>query len=162
MTLFGYQATVVAVAAVTAVVVAAAGAIATDLGQWYDALKQPRWKPPDWLFGPAWTIIFALTAYAAIDAYTAAMDQRARNVVVAVFVINAVLNILWSWIFFRLQRPDWALFEVVLLWLSIVTIMVAVSPHSTKAVWLLIPYLIWVGFAGALNYAIVRMNGPFT
>jgi tryptophan-rich sensory protein len=72
-----------------------------------------------------------------------------------------VLNVLWSWLFFRARRPDWALAEVGLLWLSIVLLIVLAARASTSAAWLLAPYLLWVAFAAALNLAVVRLNAPF-
>jgi tryptophan-rich sensory protein len=142
-------------------VVAAAGGSATDIGPWYRALKKPAFQPPDWLFGPTWTLIFALTAIAAADAWTAAPAGIARRRIVFAFSLNGVLNVLWSVLFFALRRPDWALVEVVALWLSIVAMLVAVRPWSIRATVLLLPYLAWVTFAAILNLEIVRLNRPF-
>ena len=77
------------------------------------------------------------------------------------FALNAGLNILWNVLFFKLRRPDWALIEVALLWLSIVTLIVAFYPRSPLAAAFLTPYLIWVSIASVLNRAMVRLNGPF-
>jgi benzodiazapine receptor len=79
---------------------------------------------------------------------------------VAMFGVNIVLHMLWSPLFFGLRRPDWALVELPFLWLSIVALMLDVSQFSTLAIWLLLPYLLWVTFAGYLNLIIVRMNRP--
>jgi translocator protein len=149
------------VAALAAAAVAALGASATDLGPWYRSLRKPWWQPPDWLFGPAWTLIFALTALAGALAWIAAPGRMDRTRLLVVFALNALLNILWTGLFFHLQRPDWALAEVVLLWLSVLLLVVATRRHSRSASWLLAPYLAWVGFAAALNLAIVRLNHPF-
>jgi translocator protein len=142
--------------------VAAAGAWMTDLGPWYQGLRKPAWQPPDWLFGPAWTLIFALTALAAVLAWNAGLDRSTRAKLVALFVANGFLNVLWSILFFRLRRPDWALFEVVLLWLSIAALIAALRPFSRSGSWCLVPYLVWVTFAAVLNFALVRLNAPFT
>lgn len=157
----GTRWTPVAAAAAAAFAVAVLGALVTELGPWYYSLRQPAWKPPDWLFGPAWTLIFACAALAGIAAWRDAPDRRLRAQLVALFAINACLNILWSVLFFRMQRPDWALAEVVLLWLSIAALIVVVTPHSRSAGWLLVPYLAWVTFAALLNLAVVRLNYPF-
>ena len=77
------------------------------------------------------------------------------------FALNAILNISWSFLFFSLQRPDWALVEVAFLWASIVALMLVVSRWSSLAAVLLIPYLAWVTTASVLNYEIVQLNGPF-
>mgnify|MGYP001812918682 CR=1 FL=1 len=144
-----------------ALVVAGLGGAATDVGPWYQALVKPAWQPPDWLFARAWTLIYALTALAAVSAWVAAPKGRPRTRIVFVFALNAFLNVLWSQLFFGLRRPDWALLEVVLLWASVLLLMVVVRRHSARAVWLLVPYLLWVSFAAFLNYTVVRLNAPF-
>jgi tryptophan-rich sensory protein len=151
----------VVVAALAAIVVAGLGASATDLGPWYYALRKPSWQPPDWLFGPAWTLIYGLIALAGVLAWNAARDRRRRLDIVGVFAVNALLNVGWSELFFNFHRPDWALIEVVVFWLSIVLLIVVASSISHTAGWLLAPYLAWVTFAGVLNLAVVRLNAPF-
>lgn len=149
------------VAVAAAVLVAALGAVATDIGPWYYALAKPPWKPPDWLFGPAWTLIFTLTAAAAVLAWTRARSARERRKLIALFAVNGVLNVSWSVFFFGLRRPDLALFEVGFLWVSILLLVVALWRIVRLAGLLLLPYLAWVGFAATVNFAIVRMNPPF-
>lgn len=151
----------VIVAALAAVAVAGLGASATDIGPWYLALRKPSWQPPDWLFGPVWTLIYALTALAGIKAWRAAPDRRTRERVLLLFAANALLNVLWSELFFHFRRPDWALMEAAAFWASIVVLIAAVWPLSRTAGWLLAPYLAWVTFATALNLAVVRLNAPF-
>lgn len=148
----------VAIAAAAALGVAWAGGMATELGPWYQQLHKPDWQPPGWLFAPAWTLIFGLTALAAAQAWRQARSTVERRRVVALFSANAVLNILWSVLFFHLHRPDWALAEVALLWLSILApILLLARP----ARWLLVPYLAWVSFAAWLNWTVVSLNAPF-
>jgi translocator protein len=137
------------------------GMLTTDLGPWYAGLHKPSWEPPDLLFGPVWTLIFGLTALSFILYWRQASDRNDRLEVVAAFVLNGFLNVLWSLLFFRFERPDWALYEVVLLWLSIVVMVVLVRRCSFAAAALLIPYLAWVAFASVLNFKIVQLNGPF-
>jgi tryptophan-rich sensory protein len=151
----------VIVAAGAALLVAAVGATMTDLGPWYQNLVRPSWQPPDWAFGPAWTVIFSLMALSAVTGWRDAPDQATREWLVGLFAVNGVLNIVWSGIFFRLRRPDWALIEVVFLWLSILALILFLRRFSGRGALLLVPYLLWVGFAGLLNLAIVRLNGPF-
>jgi tryptophan-rich sensory protein len=151
----------VAVAALAAVVVAGLGASATDLGPWYYGLQKPSWQPPDWLFGPAWTLIYALIAMAGVKAWNAARNRRQALGIVGLFALNALLNVGWSELFFHFQRPDWALFEAVAFWLSIVVLIVTAASVSHVAGWLLVPYLAWVTFASVLNLAVVRLNAPF-
>lgn len=133
----------------------------TDLGPWYAGLRQPSWKPPDWLFGPVWTLIFALTALAGVLSWRSANGRAEREWLLVAFALNGFLNVFWSLLFFRLRRPDWALVEVVFLWASILLLVVLCSRVSRPAGLLLLPYLIWVGFAAVLNLAVVRLNAPF-
>ena len=140
--------------------VAVAGGLATEIGPWYRSLEQPPWKPPDWLFGPAWLTIYVLTAVSAVHAWTTAPSVARRRLLAAAYAVNAVLNVAWSVLFFSLRRPDWALWDVVGLGLSVAAVMVA-SRHAPRSVWLLLPYLLWVVFAGVLNAAVVDLNGPF-
>ncbi|HJE24176.1 MAG TPA: tryptophan-rich sensory protein [Methylorubrum populi] len=146
------------VAGLVAVAVAAAGGIATRTDGWYQRLRVPAWKPPDWAFGPIWSVIFALTTTSAVLAWNADPEPAARFRLVAVFAVNGALNIAWSVIFFRLRRPDWAFVEVLLLWLSIVAVMWTVSHASVVSGLLNLPYLAWVSVAACLNLTILRLN----
>ena len=148
------------VAAGAAIAVAVLGSLGTDLGPWYRALKQPAWKPADVWFGPAWTLIFALTAWAGARAWLRTTTVPERRRVLWAFGVNGALNVLWSWLFFRWRRPDWALVEVVPFWLSIVVLVAVVRRFDRAAALLLVPYLAWVTFAAALNAAVVRLNPP--
>ncbi len=148
-------------AAGAAMAVAGLGGLMTDIGPWYLSLKQPAWKPPDWAFGPAWTVIFALAAASGVAAWRSAPSRADREWLLALFALNGFLNVLWSLLYFRLRRPDWALLEVGLLWLSVLLLMVVTGRYSRKASALLAPYLVWILFAAALNWATVRLNGPF-
>lgn len=151
----------VALALLLTVAVSVLGALTTDIGPWYYALVKPSWQPPDWLFGPVWTTIFLLTAISALLAWRRAPDAGSRRRMVILFLVNLVLNVTWSLLFFRMQRPDYAFYEVALLWASIVTLMVIMWPYSRTSSLLLTPYLLWVSFAAFLNLTIVRLNGPF-
>ena len=137
------------------------GASATDIGPWYYALRKPAWQPPDWLFGPAWTLIYSLIALSGVLAWNARRDRAHGQRILGVFAFNALLNVGWSELFFHFQRPDWALVEVVVFWVSILLLIAVAWGASHAAGWLLAPYLAWVAFAGALNGAVVRLNGPF-
>jgi translocator protein len=149
------------VAPAIGILVAGLGGLLTDVSPWYKALKTPKWKPPDWAFGPVWTIIITLAVISGVLAWRQAPDAHAKNWLLISFSVNCTLNIAWSWFFFKLKRPDWALIETCFLWLSIVGMMAATYPLSTTATLLLLPYLIWVGIASVLNWVTVKMNGPF-
>lgn len=133
----------------------------TELGPWYFALKHPDWKPPDPYFGVIWSVIFTLCAVSAGLAWRSAQSAEHKKRVVVLFGANAFLNILWSALYFKLQRPDWAVFEVVFLWLSIMLLVMGLWRLSKKASCLLIPYWVWVSVATVLNIETVKLNGPF-
>jgi tryptophan-rich sensory protein len=148
-------------AAGCALAVAALGGLATDIGPWYRSLAQPAWNPPDWLFGPAWTLIYALTALAGVETWQVAREASQRRTLAVLFALNGTLNVLWSLLFFRLRRPDWALVEVGALWLSIVALLVYCGRLQRRTIALLLPYLLWVSFAALLNASVVELNAPF-
>jgi len=145
-------------AAAAASAVALIGASVTHLGPWYRSLHMPSWKPPDALFGPAWMLIFATAALAAAYGWQALPHRLSRATLCGFFALNAILNVLWSLLFFHSRRPDWALLEVGLLWLSIALLIVMLARVSRHAAWLLVPYLLWVSYASMLNWAVVQLN----
>ncbi len=149
------------VAALATAFIAALGATITQLGPWYRSLEQPPWAPPDMVFGPAWTLIFALSAMSAATAWMAAPDRESADGLLGLYAFNGSLNLLWSFIFFRLQRPDIAAVEVWFLWASVALLIIKCWRYSRPASFLLLPYLVWVAFAGVLNAAVVVRNPPF-
>ncbi|AJP74028.1 TspO/MBR family protein [Sphingomonas hengshuiensis] len=153
--------TPILVAAGVAIFLGAFGGLMTPIGPWYHDLRKPSLQPPNWLFGPAWTLILGLAAWSAVTAWNAASTDSERTSVVILFATNAVFHALWSPLFFRARRPDWALIEVVFLWASLVALVVGLWPISQFASLLILPYLLWVSFASWLNTAIVRLNRPF-
>ena len=150
------------IAGFTTLGVALSGALLTEIGPWYQGLVQPAFKPPDAWFGPVWTMIFIFVATAGDMAWKETQNQASRYWLIGLFVLNAGLNLLWSLLFFKLHRPDWALIEVVFLWLSIAALIWEMKSYSRRASALLLPYLLWVSFASAINYATVQLNGPFS
>jgi len=142
-------------------ILAFAGMMLTKLGSWYYGLKKPSWQPPDWLFGPAWTTIFILEAAAAVIAWDTIKNPEQDVIFITAFIANGIFNMLWSWLFFTLRRPDWALAEVGFLWASVLAMIIVLHEFTHHAWWLIVPYLLWVSFASFLNYTIVRLNAPF-
>lgn len=133
------------------------GALLVETGGWYEALNKPLWNPPSWVFGPVWTLLYLMIGLAGYFAW--ARGRRAeRRAVFTVYGAQLVLNALWSPLFFGLRRPDWALGALILLWFSILLCIGLFSQRSRPAAWLLMPYFIWVSFAGALNTAIMIIN----
>lgn len=149
------------IATVAALIVAMLGATITDLGPWYQGLAKPDWTPPGPAFGIIWTVVFALTAMSGVTAWSKAPSGRAADWVISLFAFNAFLNITWSMLFFRLQRPDWAMMELVVLWVSIAALIIYCGRFSRLSALLLLPYLAWVSIAGALNWQVIELNGPF-
>jgi benzodiazapine receptor len=149
------------VAVVITIVVLGVCGLMTTVGPWYRGINKPSWNPPDWLFGPAWTVILGLAAVAGVLAWNNALSTGDRLFVASLFGLNILLHMAWSPLFFNLRRPDWALIEVPFLWLSILALIIGLARYSTLASLLLLPYLLWVAFAAFLNFTIVRMNPPF-
>ena len=137
------------------------GGLMTPIDAWYRNLRKPPWQPPNWAFGPAWTIILGLAAWSGVTAWNAAATDTQRATVIILFASNAICHFKWSPLFFKLRRPDWALIEVFFLWASLVAMVVMLWPISPLASLLIWPYLAWVSFAAFLNWTIVKLNGPF-
>ncbi|MFM7524763.1 MAG: TspO/MBR family protein [Betaproteobacteria bacterium] len=148
------------IAILLSLLVGGLGGAATEIGPWYFQLQKPSWQPPDWLFGPAWTTIYILTSIAGVKAWRRA-DEVQRRYFLGALLLNLVLNLFWSLIFFTSQRPDIALLEVVPLWLSILLMVLLVRSYSPQSALLMLPYLGWVAFAAYLNWTIVQLNAPF-
>jgi len=144
-----------------AVILGGAGGLLTDIGSWYRDLKKPSWQPPDWLFGPAWTIILGLAAWAAALSWDPPGHRSDPAILMAVYGANFLFHLLWSPLFFKYQRPDWALVEVVFLWLSVVAMLVITWSFTALAGAMILPYFLWVSFAALLNARIVQLNRPF-
>jgi tryptophan-rich sensory protein len=137
---------------------AAVGAIASIEAQtFYAELTLPSWAPPAWLFGPVWTVLYAMMGVAAWWVWREYGLGGARNAFL-LFVAQLAANALWSWLFFGWRLGAFAAVEVVVLWLLIAATIVAFSRHSRVAAALLVPYLAWVTFASALTFAVWRLN----
>ncbi|MEM6971779.1 MAG: TspO/MBR family protein [Pseudomonadota bacterium] len=126
-------------------------------GEWYERLNHPSWRPPNWLFPVVWTPLYIMIAVSGFLVWKQA-GWGGATLAYTVYFVHLVINFAWSGIFFGLKRMDWGLIELIALWLSIVATMVVFAPYSATAVWLLVPYLIWVTFAGYLNFVMLRLN----
>ena len=124
---------------------------------YYGELTRPSWAPPGWLFGPVWTVLYIAMGVAAWLVWREGGFGRARTAL-GLFLVQLVPNVLWTPLFFGMRRPDLALVDLVVLWLLIVATIAAFRRWSTTAALLLVPYLLWVTFAGALNFALWRLN----
>lgn len=137
---------------------AAVGALASvNAAGFYGQLVQPSWAPPAWLFGPAWSVLFVLMAVAAWLVWREHGFRGARPAL-TLYVVQLVLNALWSWLFFAWQLGAVAFAEIVLLWTLIAATIVLFWRLNRAAAILLLPYLAWVSFASALNFTLWRLN----
>jgi tryptophan-rich sensory protein len=127
-------------------------------GAWYDALAKPWWRPPKWLFAPAWSVLYFTIA---VSGWMVWRKAGLAPALFGIYFISLCINAAWSAFFFGLRRMDLAFLDVILLWLSIAATIAVFYPVEKSAALLLLPYLCWVSFASALNFTIWRMNaGP--
>jgi tryptophan-rich sensory protein len=135
------------------------GAFSTtsQIDGWYATLNRPSYAPPNWVFGPVWTILYAMMSVAAWLVWKQESSWKA-SVPLRIFAIQLVLNVLWSILFFGMQNPGAALMEIILLWVLILATIVLFYQRSKTAGYLLIPYFLWVSFACVLNYGFWSLN----
>jgi tryptophan-rich sensory protein len=139
--------------------VAAAGSYSTAsaIPSWYAGLAKPALNPPNWVFAPVWTLLYTAMAVAVWLAWrTRPSGCRVRAI--RLFLVQLLLNLTWTWVFFGQHRPGLALIEIALLWVAIALTAQAFRIISYKAFWLMMPYLAWVSFAAYLNWGIWRLN----
>jgi translocator protein len=136
--------------------VAGLGGLATtpNLAKWYANLAKPSWTPPGWIFGPVWSVLYLSMAIAAWLVW-----RRGKALLpMTFFTVQLAFNAAWSWLFFGLHSPILGFIDIVLLWFAIVSTTVVFWRRSLTAGLLFLPYLAWVSFAAALNFAIWRLN----
>jgi tryptophan-rich sensory protein len=138
--------------------VAAIGSLASvNAGSFYRELSRPAWAPPGWLFGPVWSVLYALMGVAAWLVWRRRGFAGARAALL-LFIAQLAANALWSWLFFAWRQGGFALADVLVLWCLIAATIIAFRHISTVAAALLLPYLVWVTFASALTFSIWRLN----
>jgi tryptophan-rich sensory protein len=125
---------------------------------WYATLAKPSLNPPNWLFGPVWTILYGLMAVAAWRVYEKRSENEHSTRDIAIYLAHLVVNTLWSIVFFGLQNPLLAFAVIVVLWLMIVYITLRFYRVDRAAGLLFLPYIVWVSFAAYLNISIVLLN----
>ncbi|QDU83756.1 TspO/MBR family protein [Planctomycetes bacterium Pla163] len=136
----------------------AVGAVASvRAAAFYGELTQPTWAPPAWVFGPVWTLLYAMMAVSAWLVWRNG-GLRAQRGPLALFFAQLVLNGLWSWLFFAWHLGAFAFADIVLLWLVVTATVVAFWRVRPLAGALLVPYLCWLSFAAALNLAVWQLN----
>jgi benzodiazapine receptor len=136
------------------------GSLATTkaIPTWYQGLKKPAFNPPNWLFGPAWTVLYLLMAVAAFLIWKQGLNAPGIKLALLVFLVQLALNALWSILFFGLRSPLAGFVDIVVLWLAILATIILFFRVLPAAGILLLPYIGWVTFAAVLNAAVLRLN----
>lgn len=137
---------------------AAAGSFATasSVYGWFNTLVKPSFNPPNYLFGPVWTLLYVLMGVGLYLILQSTSETKRRALFI--FVIQMVLNVAWSFIFFYFREPGWAFVEIILLWFFIISMIIVYSRINKWAAWLQTPYLAWVTFASVLNGSLWYLN----
>jgi len=125
---------------------------------WYRDLTKPSFTPPNWLFSPVWITLFVLMGVSAFLVWQKGWRHPHVQLALIIFCLQLALNVLWSFLFFKLQQPMFAFIEILCLWLAILLSILSFLRVSKLASYLLFPYLLWVSFAAVLNFSIWRLN----
>jgi benzodiazapine receptor len=131
---------------------------ATSIPTWYASLAKPSFNPPNWIFGPVWTILYILMGVAAYLVYQKGFKRPEVKRALTVFFIQLLLNALWSIVFFGVHMILGALVNIVVLWVMILATILTFRRISKAAAYLLVPYILWVSFATALNFSLYLLN----
>lgn|SRR6187431_1377347 len=128
-----------------------------NISGWYATLIKPSFNPPNYLFGPVWTVLYILMGISFYLIFQSAKTE-ARNKALIIFTFQLVLNFSWSFLFFYFKWPGIAFIEIIILWIAIVMMLFTFYRVSHLAAYLQVPYLLWVSFATVLNGAIWYLN----
>ncbi|MEO7102321.1 MAG: TspO/MBR family protein [Gemmatimonadaceae bacterium] len=140
-------------------IAAGAGAIASvDSPSFYQQLARPAWAPPSWLFGPVWTALYLLMAIAAWMVWRQAGGFAEARIPLSLFIAQLTLNGLWTWLFFAWKQGALAVADIAILWILVVATIIGFWRIRPSAGVLMLPYIAWVSFAGALSLAVWRLN----
>jgi len=146
------------VVAVIAVAVIGGTVMNSTVREWYHTIPKPAWTPPDWVFGPVWMILYTMMATAASIVW---LERKTEDICcpIGAFSIQLVLNLAWSLLFFGLRSPLLGFIDICVLWIAAGVAMTQFFLVSRTAGWLMVPYWLWITFAGALNGSIVLLGG---
>jgi tryptophan-rich sensory protein len=128
------------------------------IDSWYTTINHPSFNPPNWVFGPVWTLLFILMGIALFLVWREGLKKQDNKIFFIVFIIQLVINLAWSAFFFWLHNPLFAFIDLIILWLLILFLLIKAWGINKTAFWLLLPYILWVSFAGVLNYTIWQLN----
>lgn len=126
----------------------------SSVSTWYQDINKPGFNPPDWVFAPVWFSLFTLMG---ISLYEVWGEEKAK-IPIVLFSSQLILNVVWSFLFFGLHLPFYALAEVIMLWIAILATIISFFRISKSAALLMIPYLLWVSLAAVLNYYVFILN----
>ena len=129
-----------------------------SVNSWYVNVNKPSFNPPSWLFAPVWTALYLMMGIAFYLVWKAAATDALKKQAMTFYAVQLFLNFIWSFIFFYLQQPGWAMVDIVLMWIMILFTIIWFGKISPVAAWLLVPYICWVSFAALLNYSIWKLN----
>ena len=128
------------------------------ISTWYATLEKPSFNPPNWLFAPAWITLYLLMGVAAFLIWRQGLGQKGVRAALIIFLVQLVLNALWSVVFFGLHSPLWGVVVIIALWIAILITIIKFFKLSTAAGSLMLPYILWVSFAAVLNIALFMLN----
>ncbi|MFP5040510.1 TspO/MBR family protein [Parasediminibacterium sp. JCM 36343] len=131
---------------------------ATQINSWYIGLQKPFFNPPNAVFAPVWTFLYLLMGYSFYLVWKDPADDAAKSSAIAIFFVQLAVNLSWSFVFFTAHAIGWALVDIAVLWVLVNITIGFFNRQSKLAAWLLIPYMLWVSFAGVLNYALWMLN----
>ena len=131
---------------------------ASAIPEWYATLNKPSFSPPNWVFAPAWTLLYILMGLAAALVWQKGLQNPQVRTALVVFLAQLILNMIWSVLFFGLRSPFYGLVDILFLWAMILVTIAQFSKVSVPAALLLIPYILWVTFATGLNFGIFLLN----
>lgn len=129
----------------------------SSIESWYSKLNKPSFNPPNWIFGPVWTLLYVLMGISVYLVWTSE-SVSGSSLAITLFLIQLLLNFLWSFLFFYFKNPFIAFIEILLLLVMIIVTTIQFYPISTTAALLFIPYILWVSFATILNFSIWWLN----
>ncbi len=130
---------------------------ATEIGAWYAGLAKPFFNPPNAVFAPVWTVLYVLMG-CSLYLVSRGSSSTGKKWAIGIFMAQLVVNLSWSFVFFKAHAIGWALVDIAVMWVLINITIGTFNRINKAAAWLMIPYLLWVSFAGVLNYAIWILN----
>jgi tryptophan-rich sensory protein len=131
---------------------------ASEINGWFQTINKPTWQPPNWVFGPVWTVLYVMMGVAFYLIWNKEAPKTTKRLAMTLWIIQLVFNFLWSFIFFKKHQLDWALGEILVLWFFILLTILFFARISKLAAWLMVPYISWVTFASLLTFYIYDLN----